>query len=65
VSIVPPMNASTCARCGSFLSLLLQAYTILGMERIETKTHWTAPCVEVNFPMSSTLGPLHLYEDLL
>jgi hypothetical protein len=42
VSIVPPTNAPTCARCGRLLHLLFQPYTILGMVRPETKTHWTA-----------------------
>jgi hypothetical protein len=65
VSIVPPTNAHTCAHCASFLPLLLQAYTILDMERIETKTPWTAPRVGVDSPVSSALGALHLYKGLL
>src|SRR4030095_8273702 len=52
VSIVRPMNAPTGARCGSPLLHLFHAYTILGMERIEAETRWTASSTEVDSPKS-------------
>jgi hypothetical protein len=59
VSIVRRLNAHTGARCESFLLPLYHAYTILGMEKIEAETRWTAARAAVDPPraLPTVSGP--------